>query len=100
MSPATIIIEPEAKLNIRAVRDYYSENSESAASRFLDELDSLLELLSHHPESAAIAFGQTRLKPMRDFPYVIGYVYDVHVVHVTGVMHGGLGWEEFHRRQS
>jgi plasmid stabilization system protein ParE len=94
-----IIIEPAAKSDIRAARDYYSDRGQNTSERFRDELIQAFDLLSRHPEAVAIAFGSTRLKPMRYFPYVIGYIYFDGVVHVTGVQYGGLGWDEFERRQ-
>jgi plasmid stabilization system protein ParE len=94
-----IVIEPEAKSDIVAARDYYSLKGEHLSNRFRDELTRALEQLSHHPESVAVAFGCTRLRSMRHFPYVIGYIYFDGVVHVTGVQYGGFGWAEFERRQ-
>ena len=70
-----IVIEPEAKSDIRAARDYYSDKGDQTSDRFRDELTQIFELLSRHPEAVAVAFGRTRLKPMRYFPYVIGYIY-------------------------
>lgn len=99
MNRVPIVIEPEAKSDIRAARDYYSDKGDQTSDRFRDELTQIFELLSRHPEAVAVAFGRTRLKPMRYFPYVIGYIYFEGVVHVTGVQYGGLGWDEFDRRQ-
>ncbi len=99
MNRVPIVIEPEAKSDIGAARDYYSDKGEHTSERFRDELTQVLDLLSRHPEAVAVAFGRTRLKPMRCFPYIIGYIYFEGVVHVTGVQYGGLGWDEFHRRQ-
>jgi len=81
-----IVIEPAAKSDIRSARDYYSDRGENTSERFRDELAQVFDLLS-------------RLKPMRCFPYIIGYIYFEGVVHVTGVQYGGLGWDEFERRQ-
>jgi len=94
-----IVIEPAAKSDIRGARDYYSDKGENTSERFRDELTQVLDLLSRHPEAVAVAFGRTRLKPMRCFPYIIGYIYFKGVVHITGVQYGGLGWDEFQRRQ-
>ncbi len=99
MNRVPIVIEPEAKSDIRAARDYYFYKGDNTSERFRDELTQVFDLLSRHPEAVAVAFGRTRLKPMRYFPYVIGYVYFEGVVHVTGVQYGGLGWDEFERRQ-
>jgi len=93
-----VVIEPEAKADIRAARDYYLDKGYQTSERFRDELIHALDLLSQHPDSVAVAFGRTRLKPMRYFPYIIGYIYLEGVVHVTGVQYGGLGWGEFDRR--
>ncbi len=99
MTTSRIIIEPLAKQDIRAARSYYSDKGEDTSHRFRDELIRVLDLLSRHPEAVVIAFGRTRLKPMRQFPYVIGYVLHDGTIHVTGVQHGGLGWDVFNRRQ-
>ena len=99
MNRIPIVIETEAKSDIRAARDYYFDKGDQTSDRFRDELTQIFELLSRHPEAVAVAFGRTRLKPMRYFPYVIGYIYFEGVVHVTGVQYGGLGWDEFERRQ-
>ena len=93
MSITKVIIEPAAKQDIRDARDYYADKGESTANSFRDELIWSFDLLARFPESTAIAFGQTRLKPMRQFPYVVGYIYHDGNVHVTGVQFGGLGWE-------
>ena len=99
MNRFPIVVEPEAKSDIRAARDYYSDKGDHTSERFRDELTQVLNLLSHHPEAVAVAFGSTRLKPMRYFPYVIGYIFFQGVIHVTGIQYGGLGWDEFERRQ-
>jgi plasmid stabilization system protein ParE len=99
VNPVAIVIEPAAKLDIRSARDYYSDKGENTSERFRDELTQVFDLLSRHPEAVGVAFGRTRLKPMRCFPYIIGYIYFEGVVHVTGVQYGGLGWGEFERRQ-
>ena len=94
-----IVVEPEAKSDIRTARDYYSGKGENISERFRDELTQVFDLVSRHSEAIAVAFGRTRLKPMRCFPYVIGYIYFEGAVHVTGVQYGGSGWDEFERRQ-
>lgn len=75
MSRVRIVIEPQAKSDIRAARDYYSGKGQNTSERFRDELNRVFDLLSRHPEGVAVAVGQTRLKPMRYFPYIIGYIY-------------------------
>ncbi len=99
MNRARIVIESAAKSDIRAARDYYFDKGEQTSERFRDELTQVFDLFSRHPEAVSVAFGRTRLKPMRYFPYIIGYIYFEGAVHVTGVQFGGLGWDEFERRQ-
>lgn len=99
MNRVPIVIEPAAKSDIRSARDYYCDKGENTSKRFRDELTQVFDFLSRHPEAVAVAFGKTRLKPMRNFPYIIGYIYFEGVVHVTGVQYGGLGCDEFERRQ-
>jgi plasmid stabilization system protein ParE len=93
-----IVIEPAPKSDIRSARDYYSDRGENTSERFRDELILVFDLLSRYPEAVAVAFGRTRLKRKRNFPFIIGYLYLEGVVHVTGVQYGGLGWDEFERR--
>ena len=99
MTLASIIIEPAAKQDILEARDYYTSKGELASEHFRDELSRIFKLLAQHPEAVAVAFGRTRLKPMRRFPYVIGYIFHEREVHVTGVLHGGMGWDIFQFRQ-
>lgn len=99
MNRARIVIEPAAKSDIRAARDYYSDKGERTSERFRDELIEVFDVLSRHPEAVAVAFGRTRLKPMQCFPYVVGYVFFEGVIHVIGIQFGALGWNEFERRQ-
>jgi plasmid stabilization system protein ParE len=89
-----VIIEPGAKQDIRAARNYYADKGENTSENFREELNLTFELFSRHPEATAIAFGRTRLKSMRQFPYVIGYVFHNNVVHVIGVQFGGLVVQE------
>lgn len=96
---ARVYVEPAAKQDIREARDYYADKGETKSTDFRDELIRTFDFFARHPEATAIAFGRTRLKPMRQFPYVIGFIYHNGVVHVTGVQHGSLGWDEFHLRQ-
>jgi plasmid stabilization system protein ParE len=44
-----IVIEPEAKSDIRAARDYYSDKGDHTSERFRDELTHVFNLLSRHP---------------------------------------------------
>lgn len=99
MSRFRIVIEPLAKADIRAARDYYLDKGENSVQRFKDDLTQVLDFLARHPEAVAMAVGSTRLKPMRYFPYVVGFIIVSSTVHVTGVQFGGLGWTEFERRQ-
>lgn len=89
MNRVRVVIEPEAKSDIRLGRDYYSDKGAHTTERFRDELTQVFDLRSRHPESVAVAFGRTRLKPMRHFPYVIGYIYLEGVVQngQTGTRH-------------
>lgn len=99
MIESPVVIEQVAKQDIRIVRDYYADKGQNTSNDFRDELDRAFNFFARYPETVAIAFGRTRLKPMRQFPYVIGYIYHQGVVHVTGVQYGGLGWDAFRRRE-
>ena len=55
MNRVPIVIEPEAKSDIRAARDYYSDKGDQTSDRFRDELTQIFELLSLHPEAVAVA---------------------------------------------
>ena len=95
MKATPIVIEPAAEQDIYQAIDFYEQKSRGAAKHFRDDLVAVIETILFFPRAAAIAFGNIRLKPMRRFPYVIGYVLLEEVVHVIGVQHGGLGWDAF-----
>ena len=61
MNRVGIVIEQEAKSDIRVARDYYSDKGGLTSDRFRDELTQVFDLISRHPEAVAIAFGSTRL---------------------------------------
>jgi plasmid stabilization system protein ParE len=100
VSQTKVIIEADAKQDSREARDFFADKGKHTTDDFLNELNRAFDLFSLFPEATAIAFGRTRLKPMRQFPYVIGYIFHDGNVHITGVQHGGLSWEAFERRQS
>ncbi len=56
MNRVRIVIEPEAKSEIRAARDYYSDKGDHTSERFRDELTQGFDLQARHPEAVAIAF--------------------------------------------
>ncbi len=99
MKPNRLFIEPDAKQDILAARDHYVEISSKISERFFEELEQNFRLFTEFPEAVAIAIGRTRLKPMRQFPYVIGYILHADEIHVTGVQHGALGLAAFHNRE-
>jgi plasmid stabilization system protein ParE len=98
VSVARIVIEPLAKQDIREARDWYSEKAQGLSELFRDELIATFDFIAREPLGAAVAFGETRLKPMRRFPYVIGYICHDDVVHITGVRHGRQDLSAFAER--
>jgi len=70
-----VIVEQDAEQDIRDTRDYYADKGKSTSTDFRDELIQTFDLFARYPEAVAIAFGPTRLKSMRQFPYIIGYIY-------------------------
>jgi plasmid stabilization system protein ParE len=69
VSVARIVVEPLAKQDIREARDWYSEKGQVLSELFRDELIAVFDFIAREPLGATISFGQTRLKPMRRFPY-------------------------------
>ena len=100
MSVARIVVEPLAKQDIREARDWYSEKGQGLSELFRDELIAVFDFIAREPLGATTAFGQTRLKPMHRFPYVIGDIYHQGIVHITGVRHGRQQMSAFSDRES
>jgi hypothetical protein len=63
-----ILIGPEARSDIRAARDFYSDEGDHTSECFRDEPTQVFDLPALHPEAVAIAFGRTHLKPMQYIP--------------------------------
>ena len=82
-----------------AKRDWYSEKGQGLSELFRDELIAVFDFIAREPLGATTAFGQTLLKTMRRFPYVIGYIYHQGIVHITGVRHGRQELSTFANRK-
>lgn len=98
MSFAKVVIEPLARQDIREARDWYARKGEHLSVEFRNELVRNFDFISRVPLGTSIAFGHTRLKPMRQFPHLVGYVFHVGIVFITGVRHGSQDWDAFRER--
>lgn len=99
MRTARVIVEPRAKQDIRDARDWYASKSPELSDAFRDDLEVTFDRIANAPLGTAVSFGRTRLKPMGRFPYVIGYIYHDHEVHITAVLHGRRDSDLFENRE-
>jgi plasmid stabilization system protein ParE len=87
MPPASLEFHPEAIQEARAAHDWYRARNESAASAFLNELESALERVRQDPERWPRAQDDTRRLLFRRFPFSLVYrVSSVNVL-VIAVAH-------------
>lgn len=79
---------PDAIAEAREARQWYAQRSESAAERFMDELDVAIEAIQRSPERMAAYLHGTQRYLLKRFPYVIDFRVTGELIQVIAVAHG------------
>lgn len=82
----TVIIKPLAEQDTTAAYDYYESLITGLGSRFLSELDRVLELISEHPEMYQEIFPGVRRALTRVFPYGVFYAFEESTAFVIAIV--------------
>ena len=80
-------IHQQAAAEIEQATRYYTRRDPDVGSRFLDELERVLDRLSAHPHSAQAVDGNVRRATLRDFPYQVFYRVTATSIDVLAVAH-------------
>jgi plasmid stabilization system protein ParE len=86
---ARLIVRPSAERDIDEALTWYFDNAPEHAYRFLDDLQSAFDRLSHSPRISRTIYGDVRRAALRTFPYLIWFMYfeDPEVISILAVSH-------------
>ena len=84
----TLIIEPEAKLDIAKAMKYYDSERAGLGNIFLNDLKDLLLRVGENPRQYQLHRRQTHKTVMPRFPYIVLYRFDQSHAYILGVMDG------------
>lgn len=78
---------PAAKQDLRDARNWYQGQRQGLGLEFLSEVQRATMRLESQPEHFAIVHRQTRLCPMKRFPYIIVFRIVGDFVEILAVFH-------------
>lgn len=82
-----VIVEPDARNEIRGARDWYEARQANVGAEFVAEIDAAMRAVSDRPQSFPVVARDVRRALVRRFPYLILFVARRDVVIVIGVFH-------------
>lgn len=74
MSSFTLLLSPEAELDIDQVVQYYDSVSKGLGLEFINVIDKYFTQILQVPTASAIQYNQVRVKPVKVFPFTIHYI--------------------------
>lgn len=83
-----LFVEPAAKADIAAAKEWYEAQRPGLELEFRDELDSVFRRIESNPLEIAMACRDVRQVAVKRFPYVISFVFRDNRVLVIAVLHG------------
>jgi len=88
MAAKPLEIHPSALAEFKSALSWYLERNETAADKFVAELDRAIELLAATPRRWPAGDHGTRKFVLRRFPFAIFYREKQAVVQVPAIAHG------------
>ncbi|MDP1795743.1 MAG: type II toxin-antitoxin system RelE/ParE family toxin [Daejeonella sp.] len=84
-----VIYATGAVNDIREAKDWYNLQQKDLGNRFLNDVKSTILLVSEHPLSFTIKFGQIRMAICKVFPFAVHYEIDeaTYLIRVISVFH-------------
>ena len=93
-----VIIRPEADDEIRVMYSFYQSISDELGDRARDSLSASIDRIRQFPELYASLYGKIRAVPIREFPFILSYVFEFDRVVVLGLVHSSVPHETWNRR--
>ena len=81
-----LIVKPEAELDMLEAAKWYEDKQENLGSRFLEEAEEKLYLITQNPLHYQIRYKITRLALIAHFPYAIHFLVEDKYVIVLAVL--------------
>jgi len=82
----TLIVKPEAELDMLESAQWYESKQENLGSRFLELVDDKILLIIDNPLHYQIRYKTTRLALVEHFPYAIHFMVEEAVIVVLAVL--------------
>jgi len=82
----SLIVKPEAELDMLKSAKWYEEKQVDLGIRFLDEVEDKLSLVTHNPLQYQIRYKSTRWALVDHFPYAIHFIIEEDKVIVLAVL--------------
>jgi len=93
----TLIVKPDAELDILKSAKWYEEKQENLGVRFLDEIDEKLNLVVQNPLHYQVRYKTTRLALIVHFPFAIHYLVEENKVIVLALLGTSEDPEKWHK---
>ena len=74
MSSLTLMVSPEAELDIDEAVKYYDSISQGLGLEFINVIDKYFIHILQVPTASAVQYDQVRVKPVKVFPFTIHYI--------------------------
>ncbi|RUA28563.1 MAG: type II toxin-antitoxin system RelE/ParE family toxin [Bacteroidetes bacterium] len=82
----SLIVRPEAELDILESSQWYEDKQENLGVRFLDEVEEKIHLITQNPLHYQVRYKNTRLALIKHFPYAIHFLVSQQNVIVLAVL--------------
>ncbi|MBI2525034.1 MAG: type II toxin-antitoxin system RelE/ParE family toxin [Candidatus Rokubacteria bacterium] len=87
MAPSLVRFHPEARAEVLAARDWYAARNQTAADRFVAEVEQAVEAILEAPDRRPRYLHRTRRYVLPRFPFSIIYRPHGSAVHIFAVAH-------------
>jgi plasmid stabilization system protein ParE len=85
---ASIVLRPEAQLDIAEALSWYEEQGGEIGDSFLAAIEDIFQRIRNFPQGYGVEYRQVRAAPLHRFPYVVFYRLIGDAIQVVAVMHG------------
>lgn len=83
----TLIVKPEAEIDILEASLWYREQRADLAEDFLEAIEEKIKILLDNPQLFAIRYKEIRQAPLTRFPFAVHYSIEETTIFVLAVLH-------------